>query len=62
MSDYPKGEWCEIWDALFWRFMIKHLSFFKNQPRLSVLCKMAVKKKTDAEQTKIAKKFLNELD
>lgn len=39
MSDYPKGEWQEIWDALFWRFLDKHRTFFLNNPRLSMLVK-----------------------
>ena len=60
MSDYPRGDWCEIWDALFWRFMIKHLKFFENQPRLSVLCQMARKKKEDVDQIAIARKFLKD--
>jgi deoxyribodipyrimidine photolyase-related protein len=58
MSDYPKGAWCEVWDALFWRFMIKHLPFFEKQPRLSVLCAMARKKKGDRRLLKIADSFL----
>ena len=37
MSDYPKGEWQEIWDALFWRFMDVHRTFFLSNPRLSML-------------------------
>lgn len=37
MSDYPKGEWQEIWDALFWRFMDKQRSFFLSNPRLGML-------------------------
>lgn len=37
MSDYPKGEWCEIWDALFWRFLSKHQSRFKRVPRMGAL-------------------------
>lgn len=37
MSDYPKGPWCEIWDALFWRFIDKHRVFFSEQPRLSMM-------------------------
>ena len=24
MSDYKKGDWCEIWDALYWNFIDKH--------------------------------------
>lgn len=37
MSDYPKGEWQEIWDALFWRFMDKQRTFFLGNPRLGML-------------------------
>ncbi len=61
MSDYPKGKWCEIWDALFWRFMIKHLQFFEKQPRLSMLCQMAKKKKKDKEFLSLAENFLERL-
>lgn len=37
MSDYGKGPWCEIWDALFWNFMNKQRTFFMSNPRLSML-------------------------
>lgn len=40
MSDYKKGEpWAETWDALFWRFMHVHRSFFLQNPRLGMLVK-----------------------
>lgn len=39
MSDSPKGEWQEIWDGLFWRFMHKHREFFLQNPRLGMLIK-----------------------
>lgn len=39
MSDYPKGDWQEIWDALFWRFLDQHRDFFLKNPRLSMLVK-----------------------
>lgn len=39
MSDYPKGTWQEIWDALFWRFLDKHRTFFLKNPRLNMLVK-----------------------
>ncbi len=61
MSDYPKGEWCEVWDALFWRFMIKHIKFFESQPRLSFLCKLAKKKKADKKFLNLAETYLNHL-
>lgn len=37
MSHYPKGDWCAIWDGLFWRFMHRHRDFFSKNPRLSML-------------------------
>ncbi len=39
MSDYPKGSWTEVWDALFWRFMNKQRAFFLSNPRLGLLIK-----------------------
>ena len=37
MSNYKKGNWCMIWDALFWNFMNKHRTFLKSNPRLAML-------------------------
>ncbi len=39
MGDYPKGEWQQIWDGLFWRFMHRHRDFFTQNPRLGMLIK-----------------------
>lgn len=37
MSDYEKGDWHEIWDALFWRFMQVHRDYLSTNPRLKML-------------------------
>lgn len=37
MSDYKKGDWSEIWDGLFWRFISKYRSLFEANPRTMVL-------------------------
>lgn len=37
MSDYPKGDWVDIWDGLFWRFLDKHTPLFDKNPRTKVL-------------------------
>ena len=58
MSDYKKGEWQQVWDGLFWRFMHVHRDFFLQNPRLGMLVKSfdkmtAIKQKThlnNAEQ------------
>lgn len=33
MSNYPTGEWTEIWDGLFWRFIHKHRCLFSSNNR-----------------------------
>lgn len=33
MSNYPKGDWTEIWDGLFWRFLQKHHALFSSNIR-----------------------------
>jgi deoxyribodipyrimidine photolyase-related protein len=64
MSNYPKGDWQPIWDALFWRFMHQHRSFFLQNPRLGMLVKTFDKWDT-AKQTAIlarAETYLAGLD
>lgn len=64
MSDHKKGDWCEIWDALYWRFIDKHKVFFKKNPRLSAMTfhldKMS--EETLLRHHKIAEAFLAKLD
>ncbi len=40
MSNYPKGEWTEIWDGLFWRFLQKHQPLFSSNYRTLALMKI----------------------
>lgn len=37
MGDFPRGEWQEIWDGLFWRFLAVRRNFFKRNQRLGML-------------------------
>lgn len=39
MSNYAKGDWCPVWDALFWNFMNRQRSFFESNPRMGMLLK-----------------------
>ncbi|MCU0387715.1 MAG: cryptochrome/photolyase family protein [Chitinophagaceae bacterium] len=39
MGDWPKGDWQQVWDGLFWRFMHVHRDFFLQNPRLGMLVK-----------------------
>jgi deoxyribodipyrimidine photolyase-related protein len=43
MSNYKKGPWCEIWDALFWRFIHLHKDFFLKNPRMSMMVRQTEK-------------------
>jgi deoxyribodipyrimidine photolyase-related protein len=64
MSYYPKGDWCDTWDALFWCFIGDHLDFFGSNPRLSMMArnweKMAEGKRE--EHRRRAAFFLRGLD
>ena len=64
MSDYKKGNWCPIWDALFWRFMDVHRSFFQKNPRLGMLVKTFDKMTSEKRNNhnELAEKFLSDLD
>ncbi len=64
MSDYKKGKWCEIWDALFWRFLDKHQSFFQKNPRMSMLLKRINSMEPDKKERLIqtAENYLKQLD
>lgn len=62
MSHYKKGEWCEIWDALYWRFLSKNQSFFKSNPRavfqvknLEKMDPMKLQKHLETAETFLAK-------
>ena len=64
MSDYPKGDWQQIWDALFWRFMHVHRDFFSQNPRLGMLLGTFDKMKTEKRKTLLetAEHYLKQLD
>ncbi|MFM7148340.1 MAG: cryptochrome/photolyase family protein, partial [Gemmataceae bacterium] len=43
MSNFAKGDWCAVWDALYWRFIDRHSAFFAGNPRMAVMVKMKEK-------------------
>ncbi len=63
MSNYEKGNWQQIWDGLFWRFMHVHRNFFLQNPRLGMLVKTFDKMKEEKknEHLKTAETFLASL-
>ncbi len=52
MSDYAKGDWCDIMDGLYWRFIDKHRDFFGANPRLGLMIR-ALDKLNDERRTRI---------
>lgn len=52
MSDYGKGDWCDIMDGLYWRFIDKHRDFFGANPRLGLMIR-ALDKLNDERRTRI---------
>lgn len=54
MGNYPKGEWEQVWDGMFWRFVVQHQDFFRTNPRTSMLIhslnKMSIQKRENHMQ------------
>ena len=40
MMDFKKGDWCDIMDGLYWRFIEKNEKFFLTNPRLSMMVRI----------------------
>ena len=63
MSNYKKEPWCEIWDALYWNFIIQHSELFAKNPRMSMMV-MQVNKMSEEKILKIkstSSNFLSQL-
>lgn len=61
MSNYEKGEWCNVWDGLYWRFVDTHKAILKKHPSMrSVVHRL---ERLDADRKRIisyrADDFLN---
>lgn len=39
MSSFRRGDWCTVWDALYWRFINNNRDFFALNPRMSLMVK-----------------------
>jgi len=60
MSNYPSGEWEEIWTALYWNFIETHQDFFIKNHRLSMMPRLLSKMNPEkrASYSELAKKYL----
>ena len=50
MSNYKKGDWCNVVDGLYWSFIDKNKLFFSKNPRLSLMTKNLDKLAVDRKQ------------
>tara|TARA_B100001113_G_scaffold18224_1_gene13569 strand:- start:2339 stop:3901 length:1563 start_codon:yes stop_codon:yes gene_type:complete len=50
MSNYKKGDWCDIVDGLYWRFVDKHFDKIKNNHRLSFMKKTLQRMNVDRKK------------
>ena len=50
MMDFKKGEWCNIMDGLYWRFINRNRSFFLKNPRLSMMVRIFDKMKSERKK------------
>ncbi len=62
MSDFPPGDWCDIWDGLYWRFIAKHKDFFLENPRMAMMPRMLEKMDADKREKHLntAENFLKD--
>lgn len=52
MSHYKKGDWCDIWDGLFWRFIGNKHEFFEKNPRMRMMIR-SLEKMQDSRRRQI---------
>ena len=62
MSDYGNGDWCDVVDGLYWRFIDRHRDFFAGNPRLALMPKALDRQKPDRLERifAAAERFLDE--
>jgi deoxyribodipyrimidine photolyase-related protein len=63
MSDYSSGDWCEVWDGLYWRFIKNHREKFEDIPRMAVMVSNLdrMSEETVSAHVKRAEEFLEEI-
>lgn len=46
MGNYARGEWCDVWDGLYWRWIWKNRKQLSGNPRWAMMVSMAEKMDT----------------
>ena len=62
MSNFKKGDWCEIVDGLYWNFIEKNRDFFASNPRLGLMVRSLEKMNKDRKDAiyKAAHEFIEQ--
>lgn len=63
MSHYATGDWCDVWDGLYWRWIWRHHDELRNNPRWAMMCAAVRKMDKTKRQRHIdtAEQFLFEI-
>jgi deoxyribodipyrimidine photolyase-related protein len=62
MSDFRKGPWCAIWDALYWRFIDRHAEVFARNPRMAMMVRLRDRMQDNIDHHRqVAEEFLTKL-
>ena len=63
MSHYKPGDWSDIWDGLYWRWIGNHTEELGKNPRWAMMCSIFQKldEKTKAQHRQNAEQFLKQL-
>ena len=63
MSHWGKGDWADVWDGLYWRFILKHADRLEKNPRWAMMCRTAKRMKPETKEShkNTAAAFLRQL-
>ncbi len=50
MSHYEKGDWCDVWDGLYWGFIEDNRDRFAKNPRMSIMVQQLDKLKEERKR------------
>ncbi len=54
MSHWSKGPWAEVWDGLYWRFILKHADRLAGNPRWAMMCRTAQRMSPETKKMHVA--------
>jgi deoxyribodipyrimidine photolyase-related protein len=63
MSDHQRGDWCDVWDALYWRFIDKNRDILRSNFRMGMMVATYDRMENDKKRrmSVLAEAFLDDL-